>query len=215
MTDNLNISNLRRSYSLKELDEKSVFTDPIEQFAVWMKEAIDAKLLEPNAMILSTSDKNGIPASRTVLLKEFNKAGFVFFTNYESEKSKQMKQNPNAALLFLWNELERQVRINAKVETVSKEDSKKYFHSRPRESQLGAWASKQSSVLENRDVLVKRFEEAKEKFDGKEIPLPPFWGGFRLIPNKIEFWQGRQNRLHDRIRYRLEIKKWIIERLSP
>lgn len=215
MTDNLNISNLRRSYSLKELDEKSVFTDPIEQFAVWMKEAIDAKLLEPNAMILSTSDKNGIPASRTVLLKEFNKAGFVFFTNYESEKSKQMKQNPNAALLFLWNELERQVRINGKVETVSKEDSKKYFHSRPRESQLGAWASKQSSILENRDVLVKRFEEAKEKFDGKEIPLPPFWGGFRLIPNKIEFWQGRQNRLHDRIRYRLEIKKWIIERLSP
>jgi pyridoxamine 5'-phosphate oxidase len=215
MANNLNISSLRRSYSLKELDENSVFADPIEQFAVWMKETIDSQLLEPNAMILSTTEKNGIPASRTVLLKEFDKAGFVFFTNYESDKSKQMKQNPNAALLFLWTELERQIRITGKVEVVNKQESKKYFHSRPRESQLGAWASKQSSVLENRGILIKRFEEAREKFEGKEIPLPPFWGGFRLIPNKIEFWQGRENRLHDRIRYRLENKKWIIERLSP
>lgn len=215
MANNMNISSLRRSYSLKELDEKSVFTDPIEQFAIWMQEAIDSKLLEPNAMILSTTEKNGIPASRTILLKDFDKAGFVFFTNYESDKSKQMKQNPNAALLFLWTELERQVRITGKVEVVNKQVSEKYFHSRPRESQLGAWASKQSSVLENRGILIKRFEEAREKFEGKEIPLPPFWGGFRLIPNKIEFWQGRENRLHDRIRYRLENKKWIIERLSP
>jgi pyridoxamine 5'-phosphate oxidase len=215
MINKNDISMLRRSYSLKELSENSVSSDPISQFSVWMNEAISSNLLEPNAMILATASKKGIPSGRTVLLKGFNESGFVFYTNYESAKASNLFENPIASLLFLWLELERQIRITGKVEKVSQAESEEYFRSRPRESQLGAWASKQSSVIANREVLEKKFEGMREKFEGKEIPLPPFWGGYRVIPQRIEFWQGRENRLHDRISYTLHAGKWKIERLSP
>jgi len=212
---NNNISNPRNTYSLKELSEESVSSNPIEQFTIWMNEAIESKLLEPNAMILATASKKGIPSARTVLLKGFDEKGFVFYTNYKSSKARDLDENPNAALLFLWAELERQIRISGKVVQVSREVSEHYFHSRPREHQLGTWASWQSRVLENRNELEKRFEEMKKRFEDKEIPLPPFWGGYQVIPQRIEFWQGRESRLHDRICYTLIDGKWKIERLSP
>ena len=212
---NNDISNPRNTYSLKELSEESVSSNPIEQFTIWMNEAIESKLLEPNAMILATASKKGIPSARTVLLKGFDEKGFVFYTNYKSSKARDLDENPIAALLFLWAELERQIRISGKVVQVSREVSEHYFHSRPREHQLGTWASWQSRVLENRNELEKRFEEMKKRFEDKEIPLPPFWGGYRVIPNRIEFWQGRESRLHDRICYTLIDGKWKIERLSP
>src|SRR4030065_2440114 len=169
---NNNISNPRNTYSLKELSEESVSSNPIEQFTIWMNEAIELKLLDPNAMTLATASKEGIPSARTVLLKGFDERGFVFYTNYESTKAKDLDENPNAALLFLWIELERQVRISGEVEKVSQADSEEYFISRPRESQLGAWASKQSSVIASREVLERQFEEMKKRFENKEIPLP-------------------------------------------
>lgn len=215
MINNNDSLKVKRSQTLKVLSENSVLSDPISQFSVWMNEAIESNLLEPNAMILSTANKNGIPSARTVLLKGFDNKGFVFFTNYMSAKAKDLGENPNTALLFLWLELERQIRITGKVEKLSNEESEKYFSSRPRESQLGAWASKQSSVIANRKVLEEQYEDMKRKFDGKEIPLPPFWGGYRVNPQRIEFWQGRESRLHDRICYTLDAGKWKIERLSP
>lgn len=215
MINNNDSLKVKRSQTLKVLSENSVLSDPISQFSVWMNDAIESNLLEPNAMILSTANKNGIPSARTVLLKGFDEKGFVFFTNYMSAKAKDLGENPNTALLFLWLELERQIRITGKVEKLSNEESEKYFSSRPRESQLGAWASKQSSVIANRKVLEEQYEDMKRKFDGKEIPLPPFWGGYRVNPQRIEFWQGRESRLHDRICYTLDAGKWKIERLSP
>lgn len=215
MINNNDSLKVKRSQTLKVLSENSVLSDPISQFSVWMNDAIESNLLEPNAMILSTANKNGIPSARTVLLKGFDNKGFVFFTNYMSAKAKDLGENPNTALLFLWLELERQIRITGKVEKLSNEESEKYFSSRPRESQLGAWASKQSSVIANRKVLEEQYEDMKRKFDGKEIPLPPFWGGYRVNPQRIEFWQGRESRLHDRICYTLDAGKWKIERLSP
>jgi pyridoxamine 5'-phosphate oxidase len=214
ITDN-DISKIRRSYSLKELSENTVLSDPILQFSVWMNETISSNLLEPNAMILATTSKESLPSARTVLLKGFDDRGFVFFTNYESAKAKELEENSFASLLFLWLELERQVRITGKAEKVSREESEKYFISRPRDSKLGAWASKQSSVIVNREVLEKKFEGMREKFEGKEVPLPPFWGGYKVIPQRVEFWQGRENRLHDRILYSLDKGIWKIERLSP
>jgi len=214
MINNNDISKLRRSNALKELSEASVSSNPFTQFSVWMNEAIKSNLLDPNAMTLATASKEGIPSARTVLLKGFDERGFVFYTNYESTKAKDLDENPNAALLFLWIELERQVRISGEVEKVSQADSEEYFISRPRESQLGAWASKQSSVIASREVLERQFEEMKKRFENKEIPLPPFWGSYRVIPKRIEFWQGRESRLHDRICYSLEKGKWRIERLS-
>lgn len=215
MINNNDISKRKLRSSLKDLSEDSVSLDPITQFAIWMSEAIESNLLEPNAMTLATASKEGIPSARTVLLKGFDERGFVFYTNYESSKAKDLDENPNATLLFLWVEFERQVRITGKVDKVSREESEKYFISRPRESQLGAWASKQSSVIPNREILENKFEEMKERFEGKEIPLPSFWGGYRVIPQRIEFWQGRESRLHDRICYTLDAGKWKIERLSP
>lgn len=212
---NNDISNLRRSHTLKELNEESVSSDPIKQFSVWMNEAIESNLREPNAMILATSSKEGIPSARTVLLKGFDEKGFVFYTNYKSSKAKDLEENSFASLLFLWLELERQVRIGGKVEKVSRKVSENYFHSRPRDHQLGAWASKQSSVISNRQVLETQFEEMKNRFENREIPLPPFWGGYLVKPHRIEFWQGRESRLHDRICYKLIDSKWKIERLSP
>ena len=215
MINNNDISKIRRSYSLKELSENLVSPDPIVQFSTWMDEAILSNLLEPNAMILATANKIGVPSARTVLLKGFDEKGFVFFTNYESAKAKELEENSFASLLFLWLELERQVRITGKAEKVSREESEKYFLTRPRESQLGAWASKQSEVILNRKILENQFEEMKKRFENKEIPLPPFWGGYKVIPERIEFWQGRESRLHDRICYTLAEGKWKIERLSP
>jgi pyridoxamine 5'-phosphate oxidase len=215
MINNIDISKLRRSYSLKELSENLVSADPFSQFSLWMNEAMNSKLLDPHAMTLATTTKDGIPSARIVLLRGFDKNGFVFYTNYESSKAKDLMANPNASLLFFWVELERQVRISGKVKKVSQEESEKYFNSRPRENQLGAWASKQSSVIINREVLEKQFEELKIRFENQKIPLPKFWGGYTVIPYKMEFWQGRENRLHDRICYILDSGHWKIERLAP
>lgn len=215
MINNNDISKRKLRSSLKDLSGDSVSLDPISQFSVWMDEAIESNLLEPNAMTLATASKEGIPSARTVLLKSFDERGFLFYTNYESSKAKDLDENPNATLLLFWVELERQVRISGKVEKVSREESAEYFSSRSRESQLGAWASRQSSVLENREVLERQYEEMKKRFENEDIHLPPFWGGYRVIPQRIEFWQGRESRLHDRICYTLDAGKWKIERLSP
>lgn len=215
MINNNDTSKLRRAYSLKELSENTVLVDPTKQFAVWMNEAIESNLLEPNAMTLATASREGIPSARSVLLKGFDERGFVFYTNYESSKAKDLVNNPFASLLFFWIELERQVRITGKVEQVSQQESVKYFSLRPRDSQLGAWASKQSTVIENRHVLENQYEEMKKRFENIEIPLPTFWGGYRVIAYKFEFWQGRESRLHDRICYTLDSGNWKMKRLSP
>ncbi len=215
MLDNEAILKLRRSYTLKELGKSSVSHNPFEQFAVWMKEALDSSILDPNAMVLATASGEGTPSARIVLLRNFDEKGFVFFTNYESSKANDLANNKNVSLLFFWAELERQIRISGKVKKVSKVESQLYFATRPRESQLGAWASNQSSVIASREVLEKKFEEIRKKFEGKSIPLPPFWGGYRVTPKKFEFWQGRESRLHDRISFKLEAGQWKIERLAP
>jgi pyridoxamine 5'-phosphate oxidase len=170
---------------------------------------------EPTAMILSTANKKGVPSARTVLLKEYDERGFVFHTNYESRKAQDLEENPNAELLFLWKEIERQIRISGTAEKTSRQESEEYFKTRPYESRIGAWASKQSSIIPDRDFLEKKFEEIKSKYEGKEIPLPPFWGGFRILPHTFEFWHGRENRLHDRIYYKNKNGIWEIVRLSP
>ncbi len=209
------IANLRRSYSLKELTENIVDPDPFIQFLHWFNELLKSDVKEPNAMVLATSSSEGIPSARTVLLKKFDESGFVFFTNYESHKAKDLSANPNAEILFVWLELERQVRIRGKAERVSLEESAEYFQSRPTNSQIGAWASKQSSVIPGREFLEEKFKETAEKYKDGKIPLPPFWGGFRLVPDEFEFWQGRESRLHDRINYRRKRDSWEIVRLSP
>jgi len=206
---------IRRDYSLKELSKSSVSRNPFEQFGVWMTEAIDSQLHEPTAMTLSTVDAECRPSARVVLLKEFSESGFVFFTNYESKKSRDLLANPNASLLFFWPELERQVAIVGTAEKIPVEESAAYFRTRPVGSQIGAWASKQSSVIESREVLERAVAELEARFDGKEVPLPDFWGGFRVTPRRFEFWQGRPSRLHDRICYELVGGKWKIYRLSP
>jgi len=215
MMKNTEISEIRRDYLYKELDESSIKSDPFEQFSVWMGESLKSNLIDPSAMILATSDKNGIPSVRVVLLKGVDPDGFVFYTNYESRKGKELLENPIASILFFWKELERQIRIEGKVEKISQKESEEYFHSRPIESQLAAWASEQSTVIPDRKYLEERFEELKTKYSGKKIPLPPFWGGLKLVPVHFEFWQGRENRLHDRICYLKENSGWKKERLAP
>ena len=215
MTESSNISNLRRNYSLKELTKKKVDPDPFTQFSHWFNELLKSEVKEPNAMILATASSKGIPSVRTVLLKKFDGEGFVFYTNYESHKAADLSENPNAEILFVWLELERQVRIKGKVEKVSEKESEEYFHSRPTNSQIGAWASKQSSVIPDRVFLEEKFQETAEKYKDGVIPLPPFWGGYRLKPVGFEFWQGRESRLHDRISYRKKNNTWEIVRLSP
>lgn len=200
---------------MKELIENRVDENPFVQFSHWYNEILKADLIEPNAMILATATADAIPSVRTVLLKNFNENGFFFYTNYESRKAKDLIANPIAEVLFIWLELERQVRVSGKVEKVSQKESEDYFHSRPTNSQIGAWASKQSSIIPGRDYLQKKYNEYSEKFKDGKIPLPPFWGGFRLIPEKFEFWQGRESRLHDRILYRKSGTGWDIVRLSP
>jgi len=213
MAESSNLSNLRNEYLKSGLIREDLNDSPIEQFSLWFSQAIESNIVEPSAMSLATSDDSiGI---RTVLLKYFDEKGFVFFTNYESKKSKQIQQNPQAAILFPWLALERQVKIIGNVEKITKIESLKYFSSRPKDSQLGSWASQQSSRISSRSVLAEQFTSMKKKFSSGEIPLPDFWGGYRVVPRSIEFWQGRENRLHDRFIYELSDDKWTIGRLSP
>ncbi|WOG98887.1 hypothetical protein DCAR_0418233 [Daucus carota subsp. sativus] len=217
---NIDISALRENYISPEFREDQVEADPFDQFKKWFEDAVAASLKEPNAMALSTAGKDGRPSSRMVLLKGFDKDGFVWYTNYGSQKARELSENPHAALLFYWDGLNRQVRVEGSVQKVSEEESEQYFHSRPRGSQIGAIVSKQSSVIPGRDVLQQYHKELEEKFsDGSTIPKPKHWGGYRLKPKAFEFWQGQQSRLHDRLRYSpIEIEgrmAWKIERLAP
>ena len=213
---NTPISDLRKSYDAGGLRESSLEPSPFKQFEKWFGEAAAAQPTEPNAMTLATATKDGLPSARMVLLKGFDDLGFVFFTNYESQKGRELEENPQAALVFYWPELERQVRVTGEVSRVTREESEAYFQSRPVGSRLGAWASHQSQVIPNREALEKRLEELTNNYQGRDIPLPPYWGGYRLTPRVIEFWQGRPNRLHDRLRYtRQGDGRWLIERLSP
>ena len=207
------LSNLRKEYLKSGIVKDDLKSNPIEQFSLWFDQAIEANIIEPSAMSLATSDDYiGI---RTVLLKFFDDKGFVFFTNYESKKSKQLQNNPQAALLFPWLALERQVKIIGSVEKITKLESLKYFSSRPKDSQIGAWSSQQSSKISSRAILVDQFAVMKKKFANGEIPLPDFWGGYRVVPQSIEFWQGRESRLHDRLIYERKDNVWDVSRLSP
>jgi pyridoxamine 5'-phosphate oxidase len=207
---------LRRSYELAGLDEVDAAADPYEQFARWLADAVAAELLEPNAMVLATADREGRPSARTVLLKGFGDDGFVFYTNYGSRKAQQIEANPQVSLLFPWYDLERQVGIVGDVHRLPPEASEQYFRSRPTGHQVGAWASRQSQVVASREVVEQRYVELVERF-GDEVPFPDFWGGYRVVPTTVEFWQGRGNRLHDRLRYRPADggTGWAVERLSP
>ena len=212
----MDISDLRRDYVQGGLHRADLLDDPIDQFSHWMRQACDAKLLEPNAMTLATADSEGRPSQRTVLLKQFDQDGFVFFTNLGSKKAKQIGENPHVSLLFPWLDLERQVIVTGTASKISQAATLKYFVTRPLESQLGAWASTQSGVISSRKILLMKWAEVKEKFKNGKVPLPSFWGGFRVAPSTIEFWQGGFARLHDRFLYtRQPDGKWGIERLAP
>ena len=213
---NSEVAQLRENYKLNVLLEQDVSQNPLIQFEKWFNEAVSAKTKEPNAMQLSSINEKGRPSNRTVLLKGLESVGFVFYSNYESNKSAEITKNPFVALTFLWLDLERQVRIEGKVEKVSEKESDDYFNVRPRGSQIGAWVSNQSRIIENREVLEKSQAFFDKKFENNSIPRPKHWGGFRVIPDKVEFWQGRVSRLHDRILYTLnEDGDWKIERLAP
>ncbi len=209
------LKNIRRDYKHSELSKASVNKDPFVQFNNWFSEIVDAKIIDPSAMVLATVAETNMPSARIVLLKEVDEKGFVFFTNYLSRKAKDLKKNPNASLLFYWKEMDRQLRIEGIIEKVKTKISEEYFHTRPRESQISAWVSKQSSIVPDRNFLDKKYNELDEEFGNDEIPLPDYWGGYRLIPEYFEFWQGRESRLHDRICYREEKGNWKIFRLAP
>jgi pyridoxamine 5'-phosphate oxidase len=212
----MTLADLRKEYSLAGLSEKDVAKDPYRQFEKWFQEAEAAKVHEPNAAVLATAAKDGRPSARMVLLKAVDGRGFVFYTNYHSRKGRELEGNAHAAYLFPWVALERQVIVEGAVARVPREESEAYFHSRPRASQLAAWASPQSSIISGRDVLEEAMRAVERKYSGVEAPLPPNWGGFRIIPQSVEFWQGRRNRLHDRLRYRRDdTGTWIVERLAP
>ena len=210
----MNLADLRRNYTQGTLDKQDLKADPIEQFQGWLDEAKGADVLEPNAMTLATVDAAGQPSARIVLLKGLDKRGFVFYTNYESRKARELAANSRAALVFNWLALERQVRVEGTVSKLPVEESQAYHRSRPHGSQLGEWVSPQSRVIDNRGVLEARLREFEEKFPD-EVPLPDFWGGFVVRPQRVEFWQGRPNRLHDRFRYSREGQEWRLERLAP
>ena len=213
---NKNIADIRKDYQLQTLLETDIAADPFIQFGRWWDDALKSELDEVNAMTLATASLTGLPDARIVLLKTFTDAGFVFFTNYSSQKGKELAENPRACLVFFWKELERQVRITGSVSKISEGESDEYFNSRPVGSRIGAWASPQSSVIESREVIEKNIEKVEEQFFGAEITRPPHWGGYMVIPTVIEFWQGRTNRLHDRLQYsKMQDGSWKIERLAP
>lgn len=209
------IANLRVDYSLKSFDEKDLKSDPFEQFAIWMEEAINAEVNEPNAMTLATVKPDGTPSARIVLLKGFDERGFTFFTNYQSAKGQELSKNGNVALVFCWLELQRQVRIEGVATKISPAESDTYFHSRPLGSQIGAHASPQSTLISGREELEKSYSHFKELFSKEPIMRPEHWGGFMVNPHKIEFWQGRSSRLHDRFCFSLCKKNWEAVRLAP
>lgn len=210
------LADMRKDYGLAGLQEKDLAKNPFRQFEAWFQEAAAAQITEPNAMTLATVGRDARPSARTVLLKGSDGRGFVFYTNHDSRKARELEGNGRAALLFAWVPMERQIIIEGPVVRVSREESAAYFQSRPRASQLAAWASPQSTVVAGRAVLEESFRVIEKKYEGREVPLPPNWGGFRLAPETVEFWQGRRSRLHDRLRYRREPgADWVVERLAP
>jgi pyridoxamine 5'-phosphate oxidase len=209
------IQNLRREYKLNKLSEETVHKNAFIQFEKWFTDVLKVGITEPNAMTLATANEKAKPSARVVLLKGISSKGFIFFTNYHSRKGKNISENSFASLLFFWAELERQVRVEGKIKKLSKTESQKYFDTRPYESRIAAWASDQSKIIHGREYLESRYKKFEKEFFGKKIPLPPNWGGFILVPNYFEFWQGRENRLHDRICYKKFNKKWKIFRLAP
>ena len=212
----MSVDKIRRDYSGRELSEAEAGADPLRLFELWFAEAVDAEPRDPNAMTLATVSPAGVPSARIVLLKGFDEGGFRFFTNYQSAKGHDLDANPRACLLLFWSTLERQVRITGQVARIPREQSEAYFHSRPFESQLGAWASLQSSVLESRRELESRYGALQQQYEGQAIPLPEYWGGYSVTPTEIEFWQGRPSRLHDRLRYtKREDGSWSRVRLAP
>lgn len=211
----MDITAMRKEYTKAGLHRGDLEDNPFSQFQKWFTQALEVDMLEPNAFDLATVGKDMQPRNRVVLLKYFDNRGFVFFTNYESKKGRDIAQNPKVAMLFPWLELERQVKIEGEVRVLDKKESLKYFLSRPKGSQLGAWVSKQSKIISTRKLLEQKMQEVKQRFKDGKVPIPDFWGGYKIIPTKFEFWQGRQNRLHDRFEYSLDEDSWKIQRLSP
>ncbi len=212
----MDLSDLRKEYDWGGLSSRDLAEDPFQQFDRWFQQAIEAHVPEPSAMTLATADASGAPSARTVLLKSVDANGFTFFTNYQSRKGRELDENPRAALNFYWPQVERQICVRGTIRRLSREASEAYFRSRPRGNQIGAWVSKQSSVIPNRESLERKLEAIEKQFSEGLIPMPDYWGGFVLDPAEIEFWQGRPNRLHDRFRYRrTQDQQWVVERLSP
>lgn len=209
------LANLRQDYAAATFDEEVAHPHPFSQFAHWFDQAVEAGINEPNTMTLATAGKDGKPSARVVLLKGLDELGFVFYTNYESQKGQQLQANPNASLVFLWLDLQRQVRVEGYVEKVSVEESDAYFSVRPKSSQIGAHVSPQSQVIPSRNFLEQRYQALEKEFASREVPRPENWGGYRLVPERVEFWQGRQSRLHDRLLYEKNSEGWTIKRLAP
>lgn len=217
MTDqDIDPATMRKQYRSEIVDERSLTENPMDQFALWFQQAADSRLFEPNAMVVSTATPDGRPSSRTVLMKQFDGRGFVFFTNYASRKGRELAENPHVALLFPWHPIARQVIVTGTAARIGRDETAAYFRSRPHGSQLGAWASEQSSVIDSRGELDRRYGELEARYpEGEQVPVPPEWGGLRVFPEAMEFWQGHENRLHDRLRYVLDGEKWRVERLCP
>ncbi|MEV0581495.1 pyridoxamine 5'-phosphate oxidase [Nonomuraea sp. NPDC050310] len=212
--DATSLPGLRRSYEGLPLLESEMAADPFAQFAIWFQEALAAGLPEPNAMVVATASAGGRPSARTVLLKGYDERGFVFYTNYESRKGRDLTENPRASLLFPWHPIRRQVRVEGSVVRLTQADSAEYYNSRPYGSRIGAWASRQSAVVRSREELDERYEKLAARWP-EEPPVPDFWGGYRVIPSEVEFWQGQTDRMHDRLRYRAAHPGWVLERLAP
>lgn len=217
MTDqDIDPAMMRKQYRSEIVEEGSLAESPMDQFALWFQQAADSHLFEPNAMVVSTATPDGRPSSRTVLMKQFDGRGFVFFTNYASRKGREVAENPHVALLFPWHPIARQVIVTGTASRIGRDETAAYFRSRPHGSQLGAWASEQSSVIGSRAELDRRYAELEARYpEGEQVPVPPEWGGLRVVPEAVEFWQGHENRLHDRLRYVLDGDKWHVERLCP